>query len=482
MVSGVLSALLLIRAATQSLSPDELGLWSFSFSTVGYFLLLEFGVSSSLGRLFADPVANRDNKAISGWMLLAIMVLSLQAIIVFAIGFLLKDPVIDWFDIPKHLVAEAKSLWMWLIVLQALSMPGKVFPGVIFAQNRVYHIHLFSIISDWVKIGFFYAGITMGSGVMSYAYAAAAALLVTQISYFLIVFCGADRIHFHWVAIPFRHLRELFSYSGAIFVGSLATQAIGASQGMIITKLLGLDALAIFTITSRLPKLASDLVLKPFNAASSRWVLQYCGDQKEKFRGEYSVITRLTLLTLGTIAFGAILVNGAFVKWWTKTEYYGGDMLTVAICLALFPVTINQIFSLAFHLTKQMAAYTYALLGASIAEFAACIIFVKQFGLIGIPYATLAIGMGFSIWFHIIVGGKMIGVNGGRMLIREALWIIISFGLTTAALLWLYPLLSLSGFSLFLLCCVIAALCTLPLLGRIAWLVAAFRKTQPLGK
>lgn len=466
MASGIVTSLLLIRVATRNLDAEELGLWSFCFASVGYFLLLDFGVSNSLGRLFADAISKGDQKLTCGWLYLSAAVLSAQALVVVSLGLLLRDPLIGWFGIPPHLISDARSLWTWLVVLQALSMPGKSLPGVICAQNRTYMVHFLNILSSWANLGLFWFWIRDGAGVMAYAYASVAAIAVMQIGYFLIVFTGQHRLIIHFVRIPYEHLRELFGYSGAIFVSGLATQAMAATQGMIVTKLLGLDAVAVLNITSRLPVMASQLVQRPFSAACPRWVLQFCGNEKQKFRNEYSLIVRLTMLGLGLSMVFSVLVNGAFVRWWTRPEFYGGAVLTILISAALLPALVNFLLSFSFHLSKRMGAYTLAMLGSTVAELLLSIVLVKHFGLAGIPLATLITALGFSIWFHLIVGGRMIEMSAFRLFGKEIPWILLSIAIAIALLFGLVENSIFAGFSLLIFCALLSLLASLPIVWR----------------
>lgn len=225
MGSAIVTGLVLIRLATHELSPDEMGLWVFCFGTVGYFLLMDFGVSNSLGRLFADAVAKRDHREMSGWLYLAIGVLSLQAILVLTAGLLLRDPILAWFKIPPNLIDEGRSLWTWLVCLQAAAMPLRALPAFTYARNRVYYNNLFGIGASWVNLGLFWFLLKHGNGVISYAYASIGSTVVLQLGYLITIFTGAERLRICLVPIPFDKLPELFRYSSAILVQSLATQA-----------------------------------------------------------------------------------------------------------------------------------------------------------------------------------------------------------------------------------------------------------------
>ena len=421
MGSGMITSLLLVRVATQTLSPEEFGLWSFCFGTVGYFLLMDFGVTNSLGRMFADAVVQRDHAEMSGWLYLTMSILAVQAVFILAIGLLSRDALLTWFAIPPHLLPDAKKLWTWLIFIQACAMPLRALPAFLYAQNRVYQSNIFTILSSWINLALFWWWIGKGAGVQSYAYAACFGTAIIQGGYLISIFIGKERLRLQFVPLPIRHLRGLFTYSFAIFIQSLTTQAAAATQGMILTKLLGLDAVATFGVTARLPNLFGQLIWKPYDACVPRWMLRYCANDFEKSRQEIIAIMRLTVLAVFAGAGIALLVNSQFIGWWTKPGYFGGNLLTFLLGLTLLTSTLQHCLSFAFHLNRKMTLYTIVLFLGFLGELGLGIVFVNWFGLIGIPAATLCVALAFVLWFHVVAGGRIFGINVLGSIYKELL-------------------------------------------------------------
>lgn len=475
--SSMITGLLLIRLATRNLSPDEMGLWAFCFGTVGYFLLMDFGVTNSLGRLFADAVANRDHKEMSGWLYLSIAVLGLQGILVLSAGLLARDPILHWFKIPENLSGEAKALWTWLVCIQAVAMPLRALPGFRYAQNRVYHNHLFGIASTWINLGIFWWLLGRGNGVLSYAYASAGSTFVTQLGFLISVFTGKDRLKLCQVPLPFAKLPELFRYSSAILVQSLATQCAGATQSMILTRILGLDAVAIYSVTSRLPAMFAQLISKPFDACVPRWIHGYCSGDFRKSRDELVIVLRFTILaSLAGVGVG-ILLNAAFVNWWTRPEFFGGVILTGLICLATVTGTLQHCMGFAFHLSKRMGMYTLVLLGGFVIEAGSGILIVRHYGIIGIPLASLTASFTLVLWFLATAGGKTYGIHVWNTLWKDILLGVAVIALCAGATWWISPQISATGLERILYLGPLAGILVIPLgwrcfaLGR-RWLAS----------
>ena len=422
MAANIVSSLLLVRIATRSLDPEEFGLWSFTFSTIGYFILFDFGISFSLGRLLADAATKRDEAALSGWIYLVTMVLTVQSLIVTGLGLGLRDSLIVWFGIPVRLVPDARELWNWCLVIQAITLPLRVLPGVIHAQNRVYWANLWAVITSFINLFFFWYFLHRGYGVMAYAYAMAIANFGVVAGHVGAVFFGRHRIRLLWVRLPWEKLRELFGYSLAVFVATIAAQISGASQLMILTKMAGLDVSAMYNVTARMPALFMALTARPFDACRPRWITGFCAGND--FRSEFLIVYRLTLLMAAVASVVVCLANPLFVLWWTEPRYFGGIALNNLLVAAALVVTMIPCLNIIFQIHKRMNGYMMATLFTALGEIALAIYFASIWGEIGLPIATLIVNGGFLFWYLMKSASRMGEVPIARELLRDvAFWL-----------------------------------------------------------
>ncbi len=436
MGSSMVVSLLLIKVATTVLSPEEYGLWSFVFGTIGYFLLLDFGVSSALARLFAEPIAKNDAEDISGWFYLVTAVLLVQGLVILGLGLASKNWVLDFFRIPVNLRSEASHLWSYCIAIQALSMPMRTLPGILYAQNRVYMINAANTSVAWINLLVFSVLLHRGLGVISYAYALMASQLLTLLLNSSFIFAGKKKIRLTAFHLPLKHLRELFGYSSAIFAGGLAAQVSASAQTMILTRFLGLESAAIYNVTSRMPLLAMQLIWRGFDAFYPRWINAFAGGDQGRALKEFTTMAKISLLGLSGIGVAIILVNPFFISWWTRPEFFAGNWINIAITFSLFAFTINRFTSHIFQWHKKMSRYTWLMIATAAIEISAGILLAKQFGLIGIPIASLLANGLFLLPLQTREAGKLSECSFLRRLLPE--FIVGILALTVAALGMLY--------------------------------------------
>jgi O-antigen/teichoic acid export membrane protein len=401
---GMLCSLLMVRIATRSLTPEEFGLWSFVFGSIGYFLMLDFGFSYSLGRIFADPIYSGDGKALSVKFILALIVLLGQAILIAVLGIMLCEPLLHYFKISSGLREVAGRLWIWCILIQASTLPLRVFPAIIHAQNRVYLANIISGLSQVANLVIFWHLVTHGSGVMAYAYVSLMTTALTYIGYILCVFPGKNPLRLTLVWPDFTELPSIMKYGISVFASMITAQASGAAQIMILTRMLGLDAVAIYSVSSRVPMLLSSLCIKPFEAHRMEWIGLYCQKETDRMLPSIRKALQLTLILILIAIAISIIINPIFVKYWTRSNYYAGTLFNVLVPFAFIGAALGNQLNILFHITKRMKFYTIVTIAGAIIEALISIILVRKIGICGVPVATIMCTGGFVVVFNLIYG------------------------------------------------------------------------------
>ena len=411
-ISAVFTGLLSLRLATHYLSQEEFGLWSFTMQTVGYFMLLDLGVANSITRLLGDPLATKDQRKINSWFTLSVVTLGLQALLIVGVGIAFRPFVLEWFNIPEHLRERASNLWLSFLLIQAVALVFKVSFAILHAQNRAYMTSTVQVIGSWVGLGTFFWMASLGWGVMSYAFSSGASVLFISLGGVLAVWRGKHRFGFSLYGINKHQISRMFGFSSSIFVIGLAIQVYFASQTLIATKILGLEAGAVLTVTGRAAGIATGMIWRPFDAFAPRWQVAYCASDYDRVTREFRLMSRFTIMLSVAAAVAMVLMNQPFVLWWTKPGYFGGQILTNLMAVFVIIQAIDRCFVSPFVLAVKMRGYTIVTL-LSVAC-AICLMFTltKWMGLIGIPPGLIITDLAFPVWYYMIKGGAKISVSG----------------------------------------------------------------------
>jgi len=358
MASIAVAGLITMSLALKFLDTERMGLWSFVVQSLGYFLLLDFGVTNSVGRLMGEPLHAGDPKECGRWLGLFLVVTSVQGLLIFLAGYFSTDRVLAWFNIPDALMPEAHSLWLWMLALNALTFPLRIGAGILFAQNRNYWPLLGSAGGNWIGLLAFFLFLKAGAGTMAYAYSAAFITLLSGALPWLAIKCGPQRFKISFSDIRWSDLKQLFNFSSGVFVIGVAIQVVFLSQSLIITKLLGLSAVTLFVVSSRAGTYGLQILWRTFDSLNPRWQQLYVAGDRAHLAASFQRYTGLTMslaLLGGTLL---VVLNHPFVNllnlWAKRPGVYAGigfdALLALYIwqhawihCLAFCPMLAKKI-------------------------------------------------------------------------------------------------------------------------------------------
>lgn len=467
--SSIAIGLITIRVATQFLGKEEFGLWSFTLQTVGYLLLLDLGVSGSISRLFGEPLASGDQGKMDSWFTLCLITLLCQALLIMVLGLAVRPFVLRWFNIPSHLVAQASILWILFLCVRSFSLVFTICYAILHAQNRVFWTNIVQMGGAWAGLVSFAYMLWQGYGVMAYGWSTAIAAISMIIGSVLAVKRGHHHFSLSLKGVTRKDLRRLYGFSSTVFVTGLASQIYYASHGLVVTKLLGLETAAVLAVTMRAVAIANSAIWKPLDAFAPRWQVAYCNHDIPRVADEFNLMARFTILLAVSGAIGIAICNQPFICWWTKPDFFGGQMLNYLLAGFVVVQGINRCFVALFPLTLHMRGYTVVNLASVVVAIGLMIVFTRWWGLPGIPAGLLATDLMFPMWYYLIAGGRRIGVIGLKILVRDAAYWLPCLGLSFGIAAWLARCGFHSNLQWLLVALGCAALCAGPLL----WLAYA---------
>lgn len=470
-----ITSLLTLRIAARNLEPQEFGLWGFITQSVGYILLLDLGVSASLGRMFGEPLAEGGLKRFHAWLTLAAILLSLQGVVIVVAGFLLESWVLGWFNIPVHLLQEASILWKTFLLVSGLGLVFRITNALLFAQNRAYLSNLTPIVTSLVSLLVFFLMIEQGHGVLSYAWSTAIGSASGWALGVLFITWGPTKLGLNFGGIEWPMFHRLFGFASAVFLVSIAVQIFFSGQGLIITKLLGLEMAAIFAVTTRIPLLLMQVMWKPFDAFTPRWQVEYCSGNVDVVRKEFRLLTEGSILLGGIAGCFVILALPSFICLWTRPEYFGGSFLVILLAVFLLVQTVLHCASYPFSLAMKMRTYSLVVLCDTLFSLATMVFLIKWIGLPGSILGALLVSMLFSFWYHIKAGFGVFLYN----FFRDS-WSILLLALAaislSAAILLVFPEHFIGqSFYIFLFALGIGLLVSSPMIFKICGLIQLFK-------
>jgi O-antigen/teichoic acid export membrane protein len=395
--SNIIFTMTSIPLALHYLDKEQFGLWALALQVNGYLSIIDLGMSGAVSRFIADFKDNVNGGAYGSHLLTGAIVFLIQGLLIAVTGFAFSWFAPSLFDIPAHLATDFRHLLLFLCSISAIavSLRSLVSPLWCFQRNDV--INGCASIGLFVTLGMLWFGFRNGWGVMSFAYAQFPGLLGTLAVQTFV--CRRNRYYpsrKHWGRPSLAVFRRMFHFGKDNLMISFGSQLINATQIMIISRWVGLEAAATFSVATKFYNLAMQLALNPISASSAGLTELYVRGENNRFVRRYWDLVALTLALSVIAATGLAAGNRALIAVWTDGAIHwtwAGDLL---LGLLIVLRNFNGCFVGMFGLIKNWKPVRYVYLAEGLVFVPAAILLANYFGLMGVLIASLVVHLGIS--------------------------------------------------------------------------------------
>jgi O-antigen/teichoic acid export membrane protein len=311
-----------VPLALRYLSAAEFGLWGVATSLAGYFALVDLGISGAAARLLVDFKDQRDQFEYGGALQTMALVGLVQGLLIATGGAVLSLMPPERFGIPPELVREFRWLVLGQCAVSGFSFATRIFGMVLVAQQRQAVANYAHAAMFGVNFAVQWAGFTAGWGVLSMlAGQASAALLMAPFTALICVRLGVLPSGGCWGRPSLARFREMFAFGKDVFLFALGSQLIHASQTLLITPLIGLEAAGLWTACTRAYTLISQAVWRVLDFSGPALAEMYVRGERDRLSRRFRETTSITacLALAGGVCFA--VCNQPFVAVWTSGKF-----------------------------------------------------------------------------------------------------------------------------------------------------------------
>jgi len=369
MAANILYTMGSIPLALHYLPKAEFGLWALITQLASYFSLIDLGMYTSTARHIIDCKDDKANSRYGSMVLTAAAVFTVQGIIVAAGGALLCSFASTLVALPSQYVAEFQILLAFQCLFLGLGFLTRLFGILLYAHQRYDVVNLTQASQLGIMFVTLWTGFYFGLGLYS--------MLVAGFSAFLwstcveLVACIRLRLlprKDHWGRPNRKVFGELFVFGRDIFLVGLGAQLINATQVVIITRVLGLEAAATWAICTKVFILAQQFLVKTYDYAqgafSEMFVRGELGRLRHRFRDISTLIASLSVFVCASIAIS----NAPFIYLWTNGKVSWSIVNDILMAGYVFCTAVFCCHGcLAVYTTKEVgfARWIYFLEGAT---------------------------------------------------------------------------------------------------------------------
>jgi O-antigen/teichoic acid export membrane protein len=424
-----------------SLGSEQYGLWALANAFVGYYSLLDLGLSGAVFTHMSHALGAKDYQAGSRIYSTGLAIFGTLGGILIVVTLCLAGGILLFH--PGHSVALA--LLVLIVGFQtALSFPMRAPFGVLNAGSHFEVSSAIFIGSAILRtVGTVFV-LRAGKGVIGLA-------VINLLSWIpgYVAVCLAV----HW-RYPFIHLRalgtwhretaqKLFSFGVPVLIGQIADRIRLQADTMVVSLFLGLSAVAHYNVATTLIMYYMDGVLAITGVLTPVLSMQMSAKDADGLRRSLLMGTRLAICAGGFAAFGLIVWGRPFISRWMGPSFLDAYPVLVILALAVFFDLWQSTAVNALYATMHQKTYAKINISEAIANLVLSLLLAPRLGMIGIALGTLLPSIVIRVGVQPFVVQRKLGLPVGQYfatsltaMARTALCLFLPLGIT---LRWLQP-------------------------------------------
>jgi len=320
---NVLFTLTTVPLALHYLSTPEFGLWAVTTQIAGYIALMDFGLSAATSRILIDYKDHQKRGEYGGVIQTDVLVGLAQAGLIFVVGISLAFVIGPFLHIPAELEPE----FFWLVIGQscitAIMFVTRVITHILTANQRFDVNNYSGACGLVVNCGIMWWGFAHALGVFSMLWGQAAGVVIAlALNWF-----GCYRLKLfprqgEWGRPSWARFHELFAFGRDSFLFALGSQFVNASQTVLLTRLIGLDAAAVWSVYTRAYLLLVQVLSQIFQFSSSALAEMMVRHDRERLLQRFREIAVVSVNL--AVAAGALFAvgNSPFVQVWKAGKIF----------------------------------------------------------------------------------------------------------------------------------------------------------------
>ena len=331
--ANILVAMVMMPFIIRHLGDIDYGLWVLVASFIGYYGLLDFGMSTAATRFISRADGRHDVNEMNVILNTASWFFAMLGLFIFAACVTTAG-----------LVENSKTAWLWATVgITCLFQFGlRGFYGLYFARIRQDILSYTTLAKLTFRTAATVYYLNLGYGVV----AVAVITMLSEVIFYLVDMYILRRIvpemKVSWSLVKPKRVKEMINYGKFSMVVQIADLLKLRALPLIVTYSVGLAYVVFFSIAIRLMEIFHQVVEKVIHILTPVFS-QYEG------RGDMANIEkvfwmsfRINLILSLFIGGAMFLLSGNFINWWIGEEYTLAKDLTLWLTAGFIIFTMNE--------------------------------------------------------------------------------------------------------------------------------------------
>ncbi len=425
----------------RTLGAEQFGLWALANAFIGYYSILDLGLSGAVFTHMSHALGARDSLAGSRIYSTGLAMFSATGAVLLGITLVLAAVLSQVSHAHGHRIA--------LIVLicgisAAIGFPMRAPYGVLNAGSHFEVTSWINIFAAVLRTGATVYVLKHGYGVIGLALGYLFASLPGYVCVLTAVHLKYPFIHFRirgaWDAVT---AKKLSRFAFPVLIGQVADRLRLQSDALIVSFGLGLAAVAHYNVASTLVMYYTDGVMALVGVITPIIAMQHSAGDAAGMLKSFFTGTRASIV-MGTFAgFGMIAIGHAFIARWMGPALLDAYPVLVMLTIAMFFDLWQSTGVSSLYATMNQKAYAKINLLEAGINVVLSLLLVRRYGMIGVAVGTLLPGICVRTLVQPWIVQQKLGIpmksylfSSGRTFLRSVVCLIVP---AFVVMRWLEP-------------------------------------------
>jgi O-antigen/teichoic acid export membrane protein len=370
-----------------SLGDKQYGLWILVATFMGYYGLLDLGLSSAVSRFISRAIGHNDKNErniIISTSFYIFLLLGLIALIVTLLCIFFAYVIIS----SKDDLYTFRILLLIMGISLCLTFPLRAFAGVIAANLYHYISRLINIVITIIRTLLVVYVIIAGYGLIGIATVTAMCSILSGICLIFFAFRIEDAISISPSFFRKNRVKELFGYSVYVFVGRVADILKYSVDSFVIAKFVSLGAVTHYGIALRLCDYFIKLIATIVSVTTPVFSQEEGKGDLDSIRKKFLFTTKISTYLSMFVGFMILLYGKPFIARWMGNEYLDSyPVLFLLIIPSIIGMSQTPSSNVLYGISKhQIIAHVN--IGEGVSNLILSLILVQYYGIFGVALGT----------------------------------------------------------------------------------------------
>lgn len=371
----------------KSLGDRMYGVWTLVGSVLGYYGLIDIGLSSAVVRFISRAVGRAEKDEVRTvfctsfylFLCLGVVTAILTWGLMWALGGIIRNP---------GDLGLFRALLLILGLNFAIDFPVRSFNAV-FTSNIRDDISVgLSMAKSVVATGLIVLAVSNGHGIMMLAVITVGCSLVDSVARIFFAFRLEPALSIHPKYADWSRVRPLFGYSTYSFISRLGDILQFRIDHLVITAYIGLGAVTHYFVAARLVEYLREAISQSVRGMAPVFSQEEGRDDYDSIRAKFLYVTKITGLLATFVVGCAIGFGKPFIHTWMGARF--SDSYPVLVVLAAgvyFRMVQLPSVPLLYGISKHKY-HAYSTLVEGVLNLTLSLALVRPFGILGVALGT----------------------------------------------------------------------------------------------